>query len=327
MRAVEGEVARLRLGHARAVVRAHVVLRHLDLFALRGHDDHRPAPQPCPRLDRVDEPRALVGSNHDPVDHHLDVVLLVLVERDLLAQLVQASINTPPPETRLRAVLDQRPVLALATLDHRPEHHHARAFRQLLDVVRHLLHRLPPHLAAAHRAVRKTDARIEQAQVVVDLGHRAHGRARVLRRALLVDRDRRREPLDDVDVGLLHLAQELPGVCRQRLDVTPLAFCIDGVEGERRFARPRQAGEHDQLVAWDRQRHVLEVVLARAPNRYLVGWHRTLGYSLSRPIANVALAVATSRPSWPITEHSATAVRRPEWITCPVARSVSPTFA
>jgi hypothetical protein len=32
----------------------------------------------------------------------------------------------------------------------------------------------------------------------------------VARRALLVDGDRRREAVDLVDVGLLHLAQELP---------------------------------------------------------------------------------------------------------------------
>src|SRR5437899_6105 len=67
---------------------------------------------------------------------------------------------------------------------------------------------------------------------------------------------------------------------------------------------------------------------SRAPR--IVIWSvgiRTLRYSFSRVTANVALAVATSFPSWPATVHSATAVRRPAWMTCPVARSVSPTFA
>src|SRR3712207_8782218 len=56
-------------------------------------------------------------------------------------------------------------------------------------------------------------------------------RPRVLARRLLVDRHRRAEPLDEVDVGLVHLAQELPGVRRQRLDVPPLALGEDRVEG------------------------------------------------------------------------------------------------
>src|SRR6267143_4546284 len=67
---------------------------------------------------------------------------------------------------------------------------------------------------------------------------------------------------------------------------------------------------------------------SRAPR--IVIWSvgiRTLRYSFSRVTANVALAVATSLPSWPATVHSDTAVRRPAWMTCPVARSVSPTFA
>src|SRR6267143_538454 len=67
---------------------------------------------------------------------------------------------------------------------------------------------------------------------------------------------------------------------------------------------------------------------SRAPR--IVIWSvgiRTFGYSFSRVIANVALAVATRRPSRPSTLQSVTAVRRPAWTTWPVARRVSPTFA
>src|SRR5713101_9932531 len=67
---------------------------------------------------------------------------------------------------------------------------------------------------------------------------------------------------------------------------------------------------------------------SRAPR--IVIWSvgiRTLGYSFSRVTANVALPVATSRPSPPSTRHSATTVRRPAWITWPVARRCSPTLA
>ena len=115
----------------------------------------------------------------------------------------------------------------------------------------------------AVRAVRDADARVEQPQVVVDLGDRADGRARVARRRLLVDRDRRRQALDEVDVGLVHLAEELPGVRRQRLDVAALALGVDRVERQRRLARARQTGEHDQLVAREHEVDVAEVVLAR----------------------------------------------------------------
>ena len=97
-------------------------------------------------------------------------------------------------------------------------------------------------------AVRLADPRPQQPQVVVDLGHRADGRARVARGRLLVDRDRRRQPLDRVDVGLVHLPEELARVGRQRLDVPALALGVDRVERERRLARARQPGDHRQRV-------------------------------------------------------------------------------
>ena len=113
----------------------------------------------------------------------------------------------------------------------------------------------------------------EQAQVVVDLGDGADGRARVAAGALLVDRDGGREALDLVDVGLLHLAEELARVGRERLDVAALSLGVDRVEGERRLARAGEAGDDDQLVARDLDVDVLEVVLARAAHDDLVNWH------------------------------------------------------
>ena len=117
--------------------------------------------------------------------------------------------------------------------------------------------------------MRDADARVEQAQVVVDLGDRADGRPRVARRRLLVDRDRRRQALDEVDVGLVHLAEELPRVRRQDLDVAALALGVDRVEGERRLPGAREPGEDDQPVARELEIDVVEVVLTGAtdPNR------------------------------------------------------------
>src|SRR5207247_7699414 len=102
------------------VVRTRVVLRHLDLIAFIRDDDHRATAQPRRRLDRVDQPRPLLRPDHDAVDHDLDVVLLVLVHRDLLADLVEAAVDPDADETRLADVVDQRPVLALPPFDRTP---------------------------------------------------------------------------------------------------------------------------------------------------------------------------------------------------------------
>ena len=138
---------------------------------------------------------------------------------------------------------------------------------------------------AAVRAVRHADVGEQQPEVVVDFGDGADRRARVRAGRLLLDGDGRRQAVDQVDVRLLHLLEELPGVGRQRLDVAPLAFGVDRVEGQRRLARPGQPGDDHQPVARDVDVDVLEVVDARAADRNPVVGH-TVPPRISRGFQN-----------------------------------------
>src|SRR5262249_56865146 len=76
--------------------------------------------------------------------------------------------------------------------------------------------------------------------------------------------DGRREPLDGVTVGPLHLLEELPRVGRQRLDVATLPLGVQRVERERRLPRAREAGDDDEPLARDLDVDVLEIVPAGA---------------------------------------------------------------
>ena len=158
-------------------------------------------------------------------------------------------------------------VLALAAAHDRRQQVEPRALGQRQHPVDHLRHGLALDRQAGRRRIGHADAGEQQPHVVVDLGDRADGRARVAAGGLLLDRDGRRQAVDLVDVRLLHHLQELAGIGRQPLDVAALALGIDRVEGERRLARARQAGQHDQLVARQVEVDVLEIVLARAADR------------------------------------------------------------
>ena len=206
------------------------------------------------------------GAAHQPVDDHLDGVVLVAGEAipAFRAEVDELAVDPGPGEALLGQLAQQTLVLALAPAHDGREHLEARALLELEHAVDDLLGRLAGDDPAAVRAVRHPDARVEQAEVVVDLGDGADRAARVARRRLLVDRDRRRQALDEVDVGLVHLPEELAGVRGERLDVAALALGVDGVERERRLARAREAGEHDQLVARQFEVDVAEVVLPRA---------------------------------------------------------------
>ena len=303
---VEAEVARLELVHREPVVRAGEPLRvaallELRLLAVPGHgrDDDDPLAEPERRLDavgeagrvgvrdrdarRVERPagrriarRALgrLGVPDDvAVDDDLDRVALVAVERPRVGQVHRLAVDPDPDEALPAGPLEDPVALGLAVLHERAEDDEPGPLGQGEDLVDDLLDRLALDLVAV-RAVRVADAREEQPEMVVDLGDGPDGRARVARGALLVDRDGRREPVDLVDVGLLHLAEELAGVGAQALDVAALALGVDRVEGEARLAAPGQAGDDDEPVAREGDRDVLEVVFAGTANEDPVLRHR-----------------------------------------------------
>ena len=285
VRRVEREVARRRLLEAAPVDGAHEVLAERQQvvvarrLALAPDDLHLgdAVGQLERRLQRVGEPALDALAHHEAVDDDLDLVLLVagqaLVALQELVDVDDLAVDAGAHEALPGEVLEQRVVLALAAAHDRRQHLEAGALGQQQDAVDDLLRRLALEPVAVLRAVLDADAGVQQAQVVVDLGDRADGRAGVAAGRLLVDRDRRRQALDDVDVGLVHLPEELAGVRRQRLDVAALALGVDRVERQARLARAGEPGEHDQLVARQLDVDVPEVVLAGAADadRRLLG--------------------------------------------------------
>ena len=260
VRSVEREVARLQVVHGVAVLRAgerERVLEQLARHALRVVTVGK-KPEPHLALRELgglfhalgDAPERVLA-HHDAVDDDLDGVLDVLLELDVLVELADLAVHADAAEALALEVLEELRVLALAPEDHRREHEGASALRVREDLVRHLVGGLALDHAAALGAVRGAHARIEQAQVIVDLGHGAHGGAGVAGRGLLVNGDGGAEAVDGVEVGLVHLAQKLARIAGKGLDVAALALGVDGVEGKARLARAGKPRDDDELVARD----------------------------------------------------------------------------
>ncbi len=300
-RRVERERPGLQLVEGQPVVRAGQVLGEhpLPLRVVLGQvhefQDHHAARQDQRGLHRVGQPPPGRLLHVQPVDDDLDVVLLVLLQRRQVARHrgLQPDHGAVHPGPRVALDLElaqQLGVLALAAADHRREHLEPGTLLQLQHPVDDLLRALPRDGPPALRAVRLAHPGVQQPQVVVDLGDRAHRRARVPAGRLLVDRHRGRQPVDEVHVGLVHLAQELPRVGRQRLHVATLALGEDRVEGEARLARPGQAGEDDHRVPGQVERDILEVVLARAAD------DKTVSHSALDSLVPVTVGPLARRP-------------------------------
>ena len=129
--------------------------------------------------------------------------------------------------------------------------------RILVDALRGV----PAHRLAAVPAMQLRRAREQQLQMIVELGHRADGRARRAHRVRLVDRDGRRNAVDAVHRRLVHAVEELARVRRERLDVTTLALGVQRVEHQRGLARAGHTRHDHELVQRNLEAQVLEVVL------------------------------------------------------------------
>ena len=204
---------------------------------------------------------AQILAHLDAIDHHLDAVTAVLVEHRQVVEFMDDAIHAYPHEALGAQFDEQVGLLALAPADHRGDDHQLGLFGQGQYRVHHLRDALGLEgVLGVVGAVGRAGARVEQAQVVVDLGDGAHRGARVVAGGLLLDGDRRREAFDEVHVGLFHELQELPRVGRQGFHIAPLALGVKGVEGQRGLAGAGQAGDHRELVAGDVEGDVFEVV-------------------------------------------------------------------
>ena len=241
VRRVEGEGPRLKLFERQVVVGAVQVLRvdplppGIVLGQVHELHDDGAARQLQRGLHRVGQPLTRRGFDAEPVHHDSDVVSLVPFELRRLVQPHEHTVDPRPGEPFGLQALEQFRVLAFPPPHHGRQHLETGALRQFQHPVHDLLRGLRGDLAAAAGTVRLSDPRPQQPQVVVHLRDGADRRARVAARGLLVDGNRGRQALDEVDGGLVHLAEELAGVRGERLHVPALPLSEDRVEGQRRL--------------------------------------------------------------------------------------------
>ncbi|EFC52357.1 hypothetical protein NEISUBOT_04103 [Neisseria subflava NJ9703] len=113
-------------------------------------------------------------------------------------------------------------------------------------------------------AIRRTDACVQKTQVIVDFRNRADGGARVVAGGFLLDGNRGRQAFDQIDIGFVHHLQKLTGIGGKALNITALAFGIQSIKCQRRFAAAGQSCYHHELVARNVQIDIFQIMRACA---------------------------------------------------------------
>src|SRR5437667_4186250 len=128
------------------------------------------------------------------------------------------------------------------------------------------LRALGADFATTIRAESCRDMRPEQFQIIVDLSHGADSRTGALDGVGLLDGDRRGNAANVVHARFVHAVEELPHVGAERLDVTTLAFGVNGLERQARLAAATGAGDDCQLSQRKIEIDTFKVVLSRSTN-------------------------------------------------------------
>src|SRR5437899_5854392 len=134
------------------------------------------------------------------------------------------------------------------------------------DLIGNRLRSLEADFAATVRAERFRNLWPEQLQIIVDLRHCPDRRTRGLDRIGLLDCYRWGNAANIVHARFVHAVEELPHVGAERLDVTTLAFGVNGLERQARLAATTGAGDDCQLSQRKIEIDTFKVVLSRSTN-------------------------------------------------------------
>ena len=262
-RAVEGEQGRLGTHRGLAAMHAFPALAAALGRPLAELELEPTLAAPERLLARLREALPLAGPPGEPVHHHPHLARVAAERRGRIERgdaVAEPEPGEPGTHQLRRLVL---PAQALGARQ-RGQHQEGLALGPSGGLAGDRLRVVGGDEAVAVPAMGPPQAREQESEVIVDLRRRSHRRARAARGRHLLDGHRRHEAGDRVDVGTREPFEELPGVARHRLHVAPLSLGVEGVEGKRRLARSRHAGDDGQTPARELDIEVLEVVLARA---------------------------------------------------------------
>ncbi len=259
---VEGEHSGGKLVNADAVLRAGIILGEGDVLSPLHADHHNTAGEPRRHLDRVGQAGADIGLYHQPVHHDFNGMLLVLFQGNGLVQVVDQAVHPGADKAGAPGGIEFLLVLSLSAPHGGGQHLNFTFFRQRQHLIHDLIHRLLLDLPAADGAVGNADASVKKPKIIVNFRHRSHGGAGILGGGLLVDGNGGGKAVDQIHIGLFHLPQKHSGIGGKAFHIPALPLGVNGIKGQRRFARTGKPSQNHQLVPGDRDVDPLQIVLS-----------------------------------------------------------------
>ena len=254
---VEGEHPGLQLCQADAAVFAGIVLREIQ-FLFRGgqFNGHKAPGMGAGCFNGIRQTAAQAFLQYQAVHHQFNGVLLVLFRLNFLCQIIEDAIHPDTGKSLLPGIFKYLLMLTLFSPDDGRQHNKPGSFPQGFNPVHNLINGLPVDLLSAFGAMGNTHSRPQQAKIIINFRHGAHGRPGILGSGLLVNRDRRRKTVNGIHIRFVHLTQKLPGIGRETFHIPALAFGIDGIKGKAGFSGTGETRKYHQFIPGNGKIHI-----------------------------------------------------------------------
>ena len=113
----------------------------------------------------------------------------------------------------------------------------------------------------------------QKPHIIINFRSCPNSRTWILRNTFLLNRNRRRKPLNTIQFRLLHLPNKHSRISRQTLHIPPLPFRIYRIKRKRRLPAPRNPCNYYKLILRNLNINILQIMLSCSNNFYLVVFH------------------------------------------------------
>ena len=176
-----------------------------------------------------------IWAEDETVYDEFDVVTFVFVEFWKFVQSIDDAVHANAGKTFGVILLANVGELTFLLRNDWGKKHEFGAERKFHDFVDDIFNGAARNFFTTNWTMWYTDASKQKAEIIINFGDRSNGGTWVAAGRFLINRNGWTEAGDGVNVWFIHHAKEHTGVRTERLDITALAFGVDGIKSQAGF--------------------------------------------------------------------------------------------
>ncbi|CDD51175.1 putative uncharacterized protein [Bacteroides sp. CAG:875] len=206
------------------------------------------------------QPAVFLVRYHRFINHYLNVMVLVTVQFHAMDNLLDFPVYPDIKVTLLAHLLEQLFIMSFTCPDQRSQNKNSFSLIIPVNQIQNLLFGVLHHLLSRQIRISRACPCEQQTQIIIYFRSGSYRRTWILIGRFLLDGNHRTQSRNLIHIRTFHSPQEITGIRRKGLDVTPLPLHKQRVEGQGRFATSTQSGYHRQTITGNFYIYIFQIV-------------------------------------------------------------------